>query len=91
MKLLLVNGPNLNTLGTRELTVAAAKLDDGSTGVRVDAQVVWLDPRPAAEMIPASARHELRCLRPWRVAAVRHPLHVTTSKAQGCRTALPWL
>jgi hypothetical protein len=46
-----------NALGNRWLLVSATKLDDSSTGIRVDGYVVWLDARPEAEVIPASARH----------------------------------
>lgn len=44
-------------LSTRWLLVTAAPLDDGSTAVRVDAEVVWVSPRPKGERIPSSARH----------------------------------
>jgi hypothetical protein len=43
-------------LELRALTYAVAALDDGATGIRVDAQVRWLTPRPAAETVPAAAR-----------------------------------
>jgi hypothetical protein len=46
-----------DALGNRWLLVSATKLDDGGTGIRVDGYVVWLDARPEAEVIPASARH----------------------------------
>ena len=39
-------------LGTRELLVQAAKLAGGAAGVRVDAQVQWIIPRPVNERIP---------------------------------------
>lgn len=44
-----------NVLGSRMLVVAAARLADGQTGLRADAQVVWTVPRAAAERIPAGA------------------------------------
>jgi hypothetical protein len=47
-----VNG----VLGTRELIVQVVGLTDGSTGVRADAQVVWMLPRPARERVPAAVR-----------------------------------
>jgi hypothetical protein len=40
----------------RQLVVAVARYTAGQTALRVDAQVVWLPPKPAAEQIPASAR-----------------------------------
>jgi hypothetical protein len=43
-------------LGRRWLIVSATQLDDGSTGIRVDAQVVWLFPRPLGLTI-RGARH----------------------------------
>lgn len=46
-------------LGGRSLIVTAVQLPDGSTGVRADAQVVWVTPRPVAEVIPLGA-HVLR-------------------------------
>jgi hypothetical protein len=45
------------SLAVRWLVVAATKLDDGTTGIRLDGYVVWLEARPAGELIPASARH----------------------------------
>ncbi len=48
-----VVGPRL---GTRQLTVALTTLADGETGVRADAQVVWIVPRPATERVPAGVR-----------------------------------
>jgi hypothetical protein len=41
----------------RYLIVSVSKLDDGTTGIRVDASVTWLEPRPADEVIPSTARH----------------------------------
>jgi hypothetical protein len=38
------------------LAVWAVRLANGSTALRVDAQVVWVTPRPASERIPVSAR-----------------------------------
>jgi hypothetical protein len=39
-------------LGSRELLVQVTKLAGGGTGVRVDAQVQWIIPRPVSERIP---------------------------------------
>jgi hypothetical protein len=45
-----------NVLSTRELVVEVVRLPDGSTGLRADAQVVWITPRDASESIPAGTR-----------------------------------
>jgi hypothetical protein len=44
------------TPGVGELVVSVVSLPGGSTGLRADAQVVWLTPRPASEAIPPGAR-----------------------------------
>jgi hypothetical protein len=44
------------TLGTRELVVSMVQLPADVTGVRVDAIVQWIVPRPVAEAIPTQAR-----------------------------------
>jgi hypothetical protein len=41
------------------LAIQAVQLPNGSTALRVDAQVVWITPRPASETIPSGA-HLLR-------------------------------
>lgn len=43
-------------LGTRALVVELAGLPAGETGVRADAEVVWIIPRPLSEQIPSGAR-----------------------------------
>ncbi|HEY3725886.1 MAG TPA: hypothetical protein VGL51_01855 [Solirubrobacteraceae bacterium] len=43
-------------LSSRQLVVEMVSLSDGETGVRVDAQDVWITPRPASERIPRSAK-----------------------------------
>ena len=43
-------------LGSRELLVQITKLAGGGTGVRVDAQVQWIIPRPVSERIPRGVR-----------------------------------
>ncbi len=43
-------------LSTRWLVLTATQLPHGSTGLRADAQVVWVTPRAASERIPAGAR-----------------------------------
>jgi hypothetical protein len=44
------------SLTTRWLVVEAVQLPDGVTGLRADAEVVWVTPRPASEKVPAGAR-----------------------------------
>jgi hypothetical protein len=43
-------------LDERALLVVAVQLPDGTTGLRADAQAVWLVPRSASERIPTGAR-----------------------------------
>jgi hypothetical protein len=43
-------------LSLRWLLVAAVQLQDGSTAVRADSEVVWITPRPRSERIPARVR-----------------------------------
>jgi hypothetical protein len=51
-------------LSTRELIVAVTPLSGGGSGVRVDAEDVWITPRPASERIPRQvARLEVQLLR----------------------------
>jgi hypothetical protein len=45
-------------LGSRELLVQVTNLAGGGTGVRVDAQVEWIIPRPVSERIPRGV-HEI--------------------------------
>jgi hypothetical protein len=45
-----------HVLGTRWLVVSLISLRSGGTGVRVDAEVQWMLPRPAGEQIPPEAR-----------------------------------
>jgi hypothetical protein len=40
-------------LGTRQLVVELVRLGHGRTGVRADAQDVWITPRPDSERVPA--------------------------------------
>lgn len=60
-----LSGPNIpeNTTsgfilpgGAGTLVVWAVRLANGSTALRVDAQVVWITPRPTSQTIPAGAR-----------------------------------
>lgn len=48
--------PVAGTIARSSLLVTAVQLPDGSTGVRADAQVVWLTPRPPAEIVPPGSR-----------------------------------
>ena len=43
-------------IATRQLEVALAALPHHRTGVRVDAQDIWMVPRPASEKVPAAVR-----------------------------------
>jgi len=43
-------------LVSRRLAVVAVQLPGGTTGLRVDAEVVWETPRPASEVIPSGAQ-----------------------------------
>lgn len=45
-----------SSLGGRRLALEAAPLRDGRTGVRADAQVEYIAPRPYAERVPRQAR-----------------------------------
>jgi hypothetical protein len=45
-----------DVLSYRQLVVEAVSLPGGATGLRADAQVVWITPRPSAERIPAGVR-----------------------------------
>jgi len=47
--------PVAGVLDTRWLVVEVVRLAGGSTGLRADAQVVWVTPRPASEQIPPGA------------------------------------
>ena len=58
-------------LPMRELAVAVVGLPGGSTGVRADAQVQWIIPRPRGERIPTRARIvEVAVARPAAAALV---------------------
>ncbi|MGI8712646.1 MAG: hypothetical protein ACR2NR_05560 [Solirubrobacteraceae bacterium] len=48
--------PGIGYLPMRELAIAVVGLPGGSTGVRADAQVQWIIPRPRGERIPSRAR-----------------------------------
>jgi hypothetical protein len=48
--------PVAGVLQERYLAIALVALPDGSTGVRDDAQDVWIVPRPGSERIPPAAR-----------------------------------
>src|SRR4029077_3708090 len=44
--------PVPNVLGTRWLVVTVTPLGHNQTGVRADAQVIWITPRPPSEKVP---------------------------------------
>ena len=48
--------PIPRTLSMRWLVITVVQLPSGQTGLRADAQVLWITPRPASETIPAGAR-----------------------------------
>ncbi len=48
--------PIPGVLDPRALVINVAALPDGSSGVRADAEVVWIKPRPASERVPAGVR-----------------------------------
>jgi hypothetical protein len=48
--------PVPGVLNARDLVVEVAGAGTGQTAIRVDAQVSWQPPRPAAERVPAAAR-----------------------------------
>lgn len=63
--------PGIGYLPVRELAVAVVGLPGGSTGVRADAQVQWIIPRPRGERIPTRARVlEVTVARPGAAALV---------------------
>lgn len=47
--------PISTVLDTRTLVISIAPLVDGGSGIRVDAQVTWLPPKPAADLIGKGA------------------------------------
>ncbi len=51
--------PIAGVLGMRWLIITVVQLPGGQTGLRADAQVVWITPRPVSEAIPGGA-HLLR-------------------------------
>jgi hypothetical protein len=82
---------DLRVLASRELLVAAVQLPGGVTGLRVDAQEVWLTPRPAAEQIPSDAAR-LRVTVSRGPRQLRGPLVYTTAKTLRVVTGLlNWL
>ena len=46
----------IDVLSYRQLVVEAVTLPGGATGLRADAQVQWINPRPSSERIPAGVR-----------------------------------
>ncbi len=82
--------PITDVLATRWLVVRVVQLPGGSTGLRADAQVVWVTPRPASETIPRGS-HLLRVsvhgsLK--REQPTQRPFSVTSSKRINAIVAL---
>jgi hypothetical protein len=48
--------PVAGVFDERSLVIKVVGLRDGATAVRVDAQVVWVIPRPSSERVPAAVR-----------------------------------
>jgi hypothetical protein len=48
--------PIAGVLGMRWLVITVVQLPGGQTGLRADAQVVWITPRPISEAIPGGAQ-----------------------------------
>ena len=48
--------PVAGVLSSRWLVITAVALSDGQTGVRADAEDVWIAPRPASEQVPSGVR-----------------------------------
>ncbi len=73
-------------LSIRELVITARRLTDGKTGLRVDAQDIWIIPRPASERIPTQetqlrvtvTRFEHRLQGPLTFTSSRRLEHVIT-------------
>lgn len=78
---------DLRVLTSRELLVAAVQLPGGVTGLRVEAQDVWLTPRPASEQIPSDAAR-LRVTVSRGSRRLRGPLVYTTAKTLGAVAGL---
>jgi hypothetical protein len=89
--------PVAGVLTTRWLVVTAAALAGGSTGLRADAQVVWVTPRSTSERIPLGAdlmrisvRSEIKVNRfAHRRLSVTSPERI--AKMTGLLNALPLL
>jgi hypothetical protein len=63
--------PGAGYLPLRELAVELIALPSGNTGVRADAQVQWIIPRPHGERIPSGARLlEVTVARPGAAALI---------------------
>lgn len=60
----------------RWLAVTMVELPDGSTGVKADAQEIWIVPRPATEAVPAGIR-EIEIRSPHRLLRVTDRAKVT--------------
>jgi hypothetical protein len=73
--------PIAGVLGMRWLVITVTQIPDGQTGLRADAQVVWITPRPVSEAIPGDT-HLLRISVHSAIAANQphqRPLRVTSA------------
>lgn len=73
--------PIADVLGMRWLVITVVQIPGGPTGLRADAQVVWITPRPVSEAIPGGA-HLLRISVNSVIAANQphqRPLRVTSA------------
>jgi hypothetical protein len=82
--------PLTGVLDTRQLSIAAVALPGNTTGLRADAQVVWITPRPASETI-ATGAHLLRISVGSSIPVNQphqRPLHITSISQIDAVTAL---
>jgi hypothetical protein len=72
-------------LSPRQLDLEAVSLGGGKTAVRVDAEVEWQQPKPAAEQVPATARAVTIQALPGPVVGAKVPAPVTITDAEKVR------
>jgi hypothetical protein len=80
-------------LAARWLLTTIAKLDDGSTGIRIDGYVQWIDPRPAATLVRGArdlvinvGKRKIRVSDEARVAHIAHIFNVLDFQQPGITT-----
>jgi len=66
-------------LASRELLVEVVSAGRGQTAIRVDAQVIWLPAKPAAERVPAAAESVTISPLPGSLAGGKPPAPVTVT------------